>query len=356
MRPCSLIAAFLSVFLLSATARADSASLLAQAQTANAPRHAFVVGKGTEIRATSDNKSFTMWWQPAGWKSSAGVIVPLSGHDGWASDGIYLWQAYAEKYGYAILSLQWWFGAGESIDDYYRPEAMYPLIAAGLAGKGVKPGTVFFNGYSRGSANSYAMAALDRAATGARYYGLVLSNAGGVATNYPPNQQIVAGVYGPQPFAGMNWAMYCGRLDPDPNVNGCPAMSAARDWVSQYGASVLLFIDDANGDHGGFMLNPANVEAALASYATVLAQAAMVLSNAEADCLFNWGEDSYPALLAPRRPPSQTWAPYYYRHYPATGHHVGVSAADQHLYLLNPQGVMSDLGPAAGWAQQAGCR
>ncbi len=337
--------------------RADFASLQAQAQAADPTRYAFAVSRGAEIRATTDNKSFTMWWQPAGWTPAKGVIVPLSGHDGWAHEGIYLWHPYAEKYGYAILALQWWFGAGEGIDDYYRPEAMYPLIATLLQAKSVRAGSVFFNGFSRGSANSYAMVALDRqAGSGQRYFGLALSNAGGVAANYPPNQQIVAGAYGSQPFAGMAWAMYCGRKDPDPNINGCPGMEAARNWVTQYGAQVQLFIDDPNGDHGGFMLNSANVESALASYAAVLARTTTSFANAEADCLLNWGEDQYPSLLTPRRAASKVAAPYYYRQYTGTGSYVGVSATDRRLYFLDGRGVMSDLGLAADWSRQAGCR
>ncbi|MFO1252192.1 MAG: hypothetical protein U1E77_13905 [Inhella sp.] len=340
---------------LSGPARADSASLQALAQARDPQRYASAVQLGAEIRATGDNKSFTMWWQPSGWSGKAGVIVPLSGHDGWAHEGIVLWQPYAQKYGYAVLALQWWFGAGEGIDDYYRPEAMYPLLATQLQAKGVRTGSVFFNGFSRGSANSYAMVALDRqAGSGQRYFGLVLSNAGGVATNYPPNQQIVAGSYGAQPFAGMAWAMYCGRKDPDPSVNGCPGMEAARSWVTGYGAQVQLFIDDPNGDHGGFMLNSANVEAALAAYAGVLARTATAFGHAETDCLLNWGEEQYPSLLTPRRAASQVAAPYYYRAY--SGSYVGVSATDQHLYFLDAKGVMSDLGLASGWSQQAGCR
>jgi hypothetical protein len=161
--------------------RADSASLHAQAKVADPARYA---------------------WQPAGNKPPAGGIVPLGGHEGWAHD--------------AILSLQWWFGKGEGIDDYYRPEHMCQLIAALVAEKRVAPGKVFFKGFSRSSANSYAMVALDNAATGKHYFGLVLSNAGGVFTDYPPNQQIVAGAYGTRPFRGVRLAMYCGGKDPAP--------------------------------------------------------------------------------------------------------------------------------------------
>lgn len=511
-----------------AVSRADSASLLAKAQAADPVRYAFVVAKNTEIRSTSDNRAFTMWWQPSSTAPPKGVIVPLHGHDGYATDGIYLWQPYAEKYGYAILSLQWWFGGGEATTDYYTPAEIYPILSSLLSQKSVKPGTVFFNGYSRGSANSYAVAALDAASTGQRYFGLVMSNAGGVMTGYPPNQQIDAGVYGAQPFAGVKWAMYCGQLDPDPDTNGCPAMTAAKSWVTKYGASVVLFIDDPTGGHGGFMLNSVNVESAFATFGSLLAMLAQapsctlsaspssvalgasttlvascspgatayawtggtctgtsgatcavapssttaysvmgsssggwgaaasatitvadvtaptvpaglkgsavdstqinlswtastdnvgvnayrvyrngvlvgsplltsytdsklfastgyaysvsacdaagncsspsaavnvatsplsnVLTSAESDCLFNWGEDSYPSFFSPRRPASLTSAPYYYRRYPGSNTYLGVSSIDNRLYYVNAQGVMADLGPAATWSAQAKCR
>src|SRR5262245_25214797 len=88
--------------LLPAAARADSASLLAQAQAADPSRYAFALAKGTEIRNTADNRSFTMWLRPSAAVPPKGVIVPLHGHDGYATEGIALWQPYAEKYGYAI--------------------------------------------------------------------------------------------------------------------------------------------------------------------------------------------------------------------------------------------------------------
>ena len=333
-------------------ARADSASLLAQAQVADPPRYAFALAKGAEIRHTSDNKSFTMWWQPSSTAAPKGVIVPLHGHAGWATDGIALWQPYAEKYGYAILSLQWWFGGGEATSDYYTPDEIYPILSSRLGEKAVKPGTVFFNGFSRGSANSYAVAALDAAASGRRYFGLVLSNAGGAQLGYPPNQQIDAGYFGQLPFKGVNWAMYCGELDPEPAMNGCVGMMASKNWVMKHGATMVLFIDDPTGGHGGFMLNSANVELALSTYATVLA----VPTNAEADCLFNWGEDRYPVDFVPRRPASLVSAPYYYRYYATTQVYLGVSSADNHLYHLDARGVMTDLGLAATWSAQAGCR
>jgi hypothetical protein len=512
----------------SGAARADSAGLLARAQAANPARYAQVASLNPEIRYTADNKSFTMWWQPSANTKPKGVIVPLHGHGGYGTDGIALWQPYAQKYGYALLSLSWWVGTTEATSDYYTPEEIHAAISTVLKDKGVSPGSVFFNGFSRGSANSYAVAALDAAATGRRYFGLVLSNAGGAMTGYPPNQQIDTGYFGKLPFSGVKWAMYCGELDPNPNQDGCPAMTASRDWVVKHGASMVLFIDDPTGEHGGFMLNSANVETALSTYASLLAAvtspptctlsaspssialggastltascspgttayawtggtcagtgqasctvapaasttytvmgstsggwgalatatvavadtlaptvpgglkatavdsaqvdlswtastddvgvsgyrvyrdgsqvgsvtltrytdgklspstaysytvaacdaagncsstsagvsattaaASDLLSNAEADCLFDWGEDTYAAELSPRRPPSSTSAPYYYRRYSATQVHLGVSSADNHLYYLDAAGQLRDLGLAAAWSTRAGCR
>ncbi|MBL0148256.1 MAG: hypothetical protein IPP87_05760 [Ideonella sp.] len=250
----------IALALLPLAALADSTSLLAKAQTNDATRYAALVAKNAEIRNTTDNQSFSIWWQPAGWTASSGVIVALHGHGAYATSEAYLWQPYAEKYGYAVLTLQWWFGGGDETSDYYRPEQMYPLISAYLKQKGVKAGTVLFTGFSRGSANSYAVAVLDNTGTSSKYFGLVLSNAGTAASGYPPNQQIASGLFGSLPFSGMRWAMYCGERDPDPTINGCAGMLAAKDWVTKYGATVVLFIDDPTGDHGGFMTNSANVE------------------------------------------------------------------------------------------------
>ena len=252
---------YIGLVIFSQPAQADSSSLLTQAQLSNAARFQFALASNAEIRATPDNKSFTIWWQPSAGVPN-GVIVGLHGHDSFATDDFYLWQSYAQARGYAVLSLQWWFGAGEATSDYYQPAEIYPIIANILAEKGIRPGTALLQGYSRGSANSYAVTALDTA-SGNRFFGTTLSVSGGAATDYPINQQIAAGVYGAQPFKGVQWIMYCGELDPDPTINGCPAMTASKSWVSQYGATVKLLIDDPAGDHGGFMNSSTYVNQAL---------------------------------------------------------------------------------------------
>jgi hypothetical protein len=267
----------LGLALFSGLARADSASLLTQAQLADPARFQFALTNKAEIRATPDNKAFSVWWQPAT-GIPTGVIVSLHGHASYAIDGMYLWQPYAQARGYALLALQWWFGGGEAMNDYYLPGEMYPIIAALLAEKGVQPGTVLFEGYSRGSANSYAMTALDTA-SGNRYFGTTLSISGGAAVDFPPNAQVIAGDFGALPFTGVQWMIYCGQKDPNPNQGGCPSMTAASNWVTQYGANVKLLIEDPNGDHGGFMTNSANVNLALDQFSPAVNRTLYLVSG-----------------------------------------------------------------------------
>lgn len=74
------------------------------------------------------------------------------------------------------------------------------------------------------------------------------------------------------------------------------------------------------------------------------------------DCLFNWLEDKYPVYISPSRQTSQTSSPYFYRYYPATGSYAGVSSTDSHLYYLSKSTGLVDLGLAATWTAQAGCK
>lgn len=241
----------------------SSQPLFQQAIDANPDRYQFAVDKGAQFVPTSDGRSFYVLWTPEGFDQALlrPMIATLHGHASWALDEFFLWQPYAEQRGYGIIALQWWFGGGEAINDYYLPQAMYPIFEEALLNQGIEPGKVLFHGFSRGSANSYAMTALDR--QGNQFFGLTISNAGGMAKDFPPNGDIINGKFGATPFRGAHWVMYCGDKDPTPDRAGCAGMQAARELVTSYGATVDLFIEDPTGDHGGFHLNPVNVNKAL---------------------------------------------------------------------------------------------
>lgn len=85
--------------------------------------------------------------------------------------------------------------------------------------------------------------------------------------------------------------------------------------------------------------------------------AGVPVSNAQADCLFAWGEANYASLLQPAGASSQVSLPYYYRYYKTTNTYLGISSADQRLYYLpaSQTSVLQDLGPAMTWVIKAGC-
>jgi len=250
----------------------ESLPLFQQAQTASPERYQYAIEQGAQILPTTDGKSFYLWWLPPGSDPAnpPPMIVTLHGHASWALDEFFLWHPYAAERGFGVLALQWWFGGGESSADYYQPDEMYPLIENILSANRVQPQTVLLHGFSRGSANSYGLTALDRK-SGRNFFLLTVSNAGGAARDFPINQAIDAGEFGVQPFAGAHWVLVCGMNDPNPERDGCPAMRATRDWITHHGGAVDLLIEDPQGDHGAFHRNPDNVNAALDVFARLLA-------------------------------------------------------------------------------------
>ncbi len=238
--------------------------LVLQAKAANPERYEFAVQHGANILATPDRRSFYLLWfpeeNPA--QMSLPILVTLHGHASWAFDEFYLWHPYAKKRGFGILALQWWFGTGDGAQDYYSPQAMYPVIEKILWQNGMSPGVALLHGFSRGAANAYALAALDHK-SGNDFFGLVIANAGGAASDFPPNAEISAGRFGPQPFSGTQWVLYCGLQDENPERDGCPAMRRTRGWIEQFGGTVALLIEDPGQGHGGFHHNPSAVDKAL---------------------------------------------------------------------------------------------
>ena len=126
-------------------------------------------------------------------------------------------------------------------------------------------GSVLLHGFSRGSTNVYAVAALD-AVSRNRFFSYVVANAGGAAPDYPPTRRLMEGAYGDRPYAGQRWITACSARDPDPDRDGCPAMQSAASLVRKLGGDVVLAIADAQGGHGAFHRNPANVERVLALF------------------------------------------------------------------------------------------
>ena len=167
-----------------------------------------------------------------------------------------------EERGYGFLAIQWWLGEGEEMKDYLRPDEIYRVIDEVFSGLHVKPGTAMLHGFSRGSANIYAVAAMDRSLQ-KNYFSLFVANSGQANSSYPPTHEIEKGHFGDQPFAGTHWVTYAGEKDVNPDRDGVRAMRQTGEWIKKYGGTVDLAIEDPEGDHGGFHKRPQNCDQAL---------------------------------------------------------------------------------------------
>lgn len=260
MKKIILIVAILLVRLLPVFATTGSA-LLEQGKVADAQRYQYALREGAQILPTPDGRSFYVLWKP---KSSGPVpmIVTIHGHGSWAFDEFFLWHRFAKERGFGILALQWWLGEGERFQDYLTPNEMYRTIDQVMKKEGVGPNRSLFHGFSRGAANSYAVAAFDRN-TRNNYFAVFVANSGKPSVDFPPNADIQNGKYGPTPLMGTHWITYAGANDTHPERDGIQGMREAKSWIEKYGGQVVLAIEDPSGDHGGFHRNPNNVTKAL---------------------------------------------------------------------------------------------
>lgn len=233
---------------------ANGEELRARAKTANEARYRFAEEHGT-FHVTEDGRSFYVLRRVdhADTAAPRRVLVTLHGHGSWATDEFALWEQASEKHGVDLLALQWWFGGGEATSDYYTSRQMHALLDGILRREGYGPRSVMLHGFSRGATNVYGLVYLDGADSSC-FIDFAFANSGGTAADYPINREI-ADHASARPFAGTRWGFYCGDRDPNPDRDGCPAMTRARAWVESLGGTTELFLEDTSASHGGFHHN-----------------------------------------------------------------------------------------------------
>lgn len=221
------------------------------------------IGRDAEVVPTQDGRSFFLVWEPQAVRGKPHKwIVSLHGSNGFATKDLEIWSPYLKDRNLGIISLQWWFGGGEKTQDYYSPFDIYREIDLLMRRMGIKPGDAMLEGFSRGSANIYAIAALDHN-KGQRYFSLFVANAGGASLDYPPTRSVDTGRFGGMPYKGSRWITSCGERDPHPDRDGCPAMRRTGEWLKKLGAEVAFAIEDGREGHGAFHRNPQNANRAL---------------------------------------------------------------------------------------------
>lgn len=217
-----------------------------------------------EVLPTSDDKSFYLVWRaspaPAKW------IVSLHGAGqpakGFATDDLAVWAPHLKNCDVGLICLQWWMGKGDGIDAFYSPLAINRELDRALQHLKVKPGNAMLHGFSRGAANTYAVAALD-AGRGQHYFSLIVASSGGYAADYPPNRGITNGEFGDRPLQGTRWITAAGARDPNPQRDGIEGMRRTAKWLKERGAIVVESIEDPAFGHGALQLNPKNTSRVL---------------------------------------------------------------------------------------------
>lgn len=209
-----------------------------------------------EVLPTSDGRSFVVAWKAPGTNPQR-WIVSLHGTRGFATDDLAIWYPSLRDRDVGLLAVQWWIGADDAPRAYYAPLQIYREIDIALQKLGVRPGMAMLHGFSRGSANSYAVAAID-AGRGRHYFSLVVASSGGVATDFPPTRAMLAGAFGDRPLRHTRWVTAAGARDPNPDRDGIPAMRRTAAWLAEQGATVIERIEDPAHGHGALQLNAAN--------------------------------------------------------------------------------------------------
>lgn len=260
MKPAAVILAVLAAcsqpsFANTATLTGSAAAVFGRAQ--GGKWYADAEKLNPEIIPTSDGRSYLALWK-ATEKPPGRWIVSLHGSRGFATDDLAVWHPHLRNRDVGIVCVQWWIGTDDTPRDYYAPEQIYREIDGALRKLGVRPGTVMLHGFSRGSANSFAIAALD-AGRGRKYFSLSVASSGGVSLDYPPTRAILAGEFGDHPLRGTRWITAAGALDTSPDRQGVSGMRRTAAWLREQGATVVETIEDPDEGHGALQRNAKNI-------------------------------------------------------------------------------------------------
>ncbi|MBT9583670.1 hypothetical protein IV102_09975 [bacterium] len=222
-----------------------AARLYEQGLTHN--RHPLQSSPPPFLEPTSDGRSYVAIWQTCEWPQT--WIVSLPGSRGYAIEDLAVWQPHLRGRKVGLICLQWWLGAGDRAEDYLSPREIYREIDLTLQSLKVAAQSVVLEGFSRGSTQTFSLAALDVFA-GRRYFNLIVASSGAVSENYPPTRQILDGHFGAHPLTGTRWITVAGGQDPNPDRDGIPAMRRSADWLKKQGAVVVESIEVPDSGHG----------------------------------------------------------------------------------------------------------
>lgn len=233
----------------------------ASTSTQKQPDSASTIASPQKV-TTSDGEQYFYYGAPAGQNNASPkrIVIDLPGHETKAEDGYAAWLPYIKDGKYALAALNWWDGNGSTSEHYYSPAEALAQVKPFLKAQGYSSSDlIILFGYSRGSANTYAVEANDRVSS-SPVFDAVISASGGYQSDFTlitgqSNASTSSTLY-----KGIYWVLACGGQDPDPNRAGCPAMeNTTKPFLEQHGATVLGILEDPNEGHGAFHLSTLNM-------------------------------------------------------------------------------------------------
>jgi hypothetical protein len=210
---------------------------------------------------SSDTKTYFYYGAPAGQnnKATKRIIISLPGHGTTAEDGYKAWSSHMASLNggtYALAEFNWWRGTGEKKTDYYSPGDVVKQVRAFLnEQKYDQNDIVVLHGFSRGSANTYAVIANDQVDK-ASVFDAVISNAGKYQSDFPLfDDRTASEAQMTQYFEGIPWVLACGGTDPNPERDGCNGMKETETFLLSHKAKVLGTVTDPALGHGAFHMS-----------------------------------------------------------------------------------------------------
>lgn len=204
--------------------------------------------------AASDGEHAFVYGAPAGDNNAEvrKLVISLPGHGSTAAQDYEAWRRHVEGGSWAVASVDWWDGGGETIENYLSPPEVVALVRDFLTEQGYdSDDMIVLEGFSRGSANTYAVMANDRL-DGEPVFDAVISASGKYQDTFPLTATPLDPALEPTLYDGVPWVLACGWLDPEPDRDGCPGMHDTADWLGGHGADVLAVLEDPNAGHGAF--------------------------------------------------------------------------------------------------------
>lgn len=252
-----------------AACRAFFASVDPTVQVPSTPnstsQRALLIDSGGGVR--KETGKYVATWAPSAWFTSPNrtLIVDLHGTGGYPEAEFNDFRSYLQQRNWGFLGISYLYNANNDAGDYDTPVPILARINAALDEMRAACGsniTLHLMGFSRGSANTYAIAMLDRQAEG-KING-VIANAGAWPPDAGPLPPELLAVNG-NPMAMKDTRMWgwCGLNDMTHGYPMCDEMTTALKWVQDHGGTVAPgtpFVSPDAG-HTDFKNNPVAVDA-----------------------------------------------------------------------------------------------